>query len=104
MTYELFVALITDFSPMAAALKLAPEGTDKFLERIENKDARVLLLLRVTLVHDIEVLVLIERDIMSGQPRIFASENRPVVDDFLLMLTFIKNDRASDTLCDEEVR
>lgn len=93
-----------DFDPVAATLELAAEGTDKFPEGIKDEDTRVLLLGGIALVHDVEVLLLIERDIMSGLPRVLSRKHRPVVNDFILMLAFAEDDWAAGALCDEEVR
>lgn len=101
---ELFCAFGSDFDSVSSALKLAAEGADEFSGRVKDEDAGVFFLFWVPFVHDVEVLLLVEGDVVGDLPGVFVWQYRPVMDDFVLMLPFAMDDGASGALCEEEVR
>lgn len=65
---ELFFALGADLDTVTTALKLTAEGADKTPHGVEDENAGVVLLVPLTLMHDVEVLLGIKRDVVSCLP------------------------------------
>ena len=89
---ELLVALLVDFDTVPAALELAAEGANKTAFGIEDEDGRMIFPGRVAFVHDVEVLLGIDRDVMGNLPGKLVREDGPVVNHFVLMISFAEND------------
>lgn len=100
---EFLVSFGMDFDAVSAALELASERANEAAFGIEDKDTRVIFLIREAFVHYVKVLIFVDGDIVRGLPGEPVREQGPVVDDFVLMLSFAQNDGPVGLLRSENV-
>jgi len=83
---EFLVTLLVHFDAVSTTLKLCSEGADEFASVVEDKNGRMLLHVSSALVHDVEVLVSVNGDVVSDLPAILVRKLDVVVSDLILML------------------
>ncbi len=92
---ELFFAFAANFNAMASALELAAEGADEFPFGIEDEDGGVVFDVGFPFVHDVEILLGIDGDIVSGLPGELIRKLGEAVIDFVLVFSFSDGDWAA---------
>lgn len=77
---------------MTAALELLAERADELPVRTKHKDRRVLLQVRLTFVHDVQIVLAVHRDVMSSLPFVVVRQLWVVVADLIAKFAFADDD------------